>query len=77
MVRDIFATVLFLGLALVAGCHGGDDRQDDANGPARPPINHLAHSHPPPVKGTSRYPTPCSFRTQWRLACQQKRLVTL
>ncbi len=45
MARDIFATLLVLGLALVAGCNGGDDRQDDAANPCRPPLNHLAVRH--------------------------------
>jgi hypothetical protein len=41
----LFFGTLFVWLALLAGCEGGDDRQDDAANPCRPPLNHLAVRH--------------------------------
>jgi hypothetical protein len=47
MARDIFATLLVLGLALLTGCHC-DNRQDDADEPRLPPVHHIASQPTPP-----------------------------
>ena len=41
----LFFGHLFVWLALLAGCTGGDDRQHDAANPCQPPLNHLAVRH--------------------------------
>ncbi len=47
MVRHIFAAIVILGLALLAGCRCGD-RQDDADEPRLPPVHHIASQPTPP-----------------------------